>query len=162
FTVNNADLQFLAQGQSVVQTYTVEVDDNHGGSATQTVSITINGSEDAPSITAAVASGSVTEDAHVAATESASGTIDFADVDLIDTHTVSATPAAGGYLGTFTPTITNVSTGDGAGQVTWNFTVNNADLQFLAQGQSVVQTYTADPAQNPSDPATQTVSITIN
>src|SRR5437763_8368412 len=91
-------------------------------SATQTVSITINGSEDAPSITAAVASGSVTEDAHVAATESASGTIDFADVDLSDTHTVSATPAAGGAHGSSPVTDTSRTTAAASGQRTWNRT----------------------------------------
>src|SRR5438552_2573228 len=75
FTVNNADLQFLAQGQSVVQTYTVEVDDNHADSGIQTDMVTGVQTCALPIFTAAVASGSVTEDAHVAATESASGTI---------------------------------------------------------------------------------------
>src|SRR5437764_1340400 len=106
--------------------------------------IAVNGSKDAPSNTAAVASGSVTEDAHVAATESASGTIFFVDADDSIRHTSVTGVQTCAYPISFTPTITNVSSGDGAGQVTWNFTVNNADLQFLAQGQSVVQTYTVE------------------
>ena len=145
FAVNNAALQFLAEGQTLTQTYTVTVSDNNGGSVDQDVVITITGNEDAPTITAAVATGDVTEDT---LPTSAAGTIDFADVDLTDTHTVSASPAAGGYLGTFTPTITDVSTGDGAGQVSWSFAVNNAALQFLAEGQTLTQTYTVTVSDN--------------
>ena len=103
FAVNNAALQFLADGQKLTQTYTVTVNDGHtGGTVDQLVTITITGTEDKPTITAAVASGSVTEDS---LPTSASGTIDFADVDLTDSHTVSATPGGSGYLGTFTPIV---------------------------------------------------------
>ncbi|TPK83423.1 hypothetical protein FJ936_21040, partial [Mesorhizobium sp. B2-4-13] len=140
------------------QTYTVTVADNNGGSVDQLVTITITGNEDAPTITAAVDTGAVEEDT---LPTSASGTIDFADVDLTDTHTVSAAPAAGGYLGTFTPTITNVSTGDGAGQVSWSFAVDNAALQFLAEGQTLTQTYTVTVADNNGGSVDQLVTITI-
>ena len=103
--VNDAALDFLADGQTLTQTYTVTVDPTAPAArSTQDVVITITGNEDAPTITAAVVTGDVTE---TRCRPTAAGTIDFADVDLTDTHTVSATPAAGGYLGTFTPTITN-------------------------------------------------------
>jgi VCBS repeat-containing protein len=48
YTVNNSDIQFLSQGQQLTQTYTVFVTDNHGDSAPQDVTITINGTNDAP------------------------------------------------------------------------------------------------------------------
>ena len=80
---------------------------------------------------------------------SASGTIDFADVDLTDTHTVSAARPRGGYLGTFTPTHHQRSTGDGAGQVSWNFSVANSALQFLAEDQTLTQTYTVTVSRQP-------------
>ena len=140
FTVDNAALQFLADGQTLTQTYTVTINDSHTGApVNQLVTITITGTNDAPTITAAVASGSVTED-NLPTT--ASGTINFADVDLTDSHTVSATPGGNGYLGTFTPIVSNNSTGDGIGQVTWTFAVDNAALQFLADGRTLTQTYT--------------------
>ena len=157
FTVNNAALQFLAEGQTRTQTYTVTITDSAGTPATQIVTVTITGDEDAPTITAAVDSGAVTENV----TTVANGTIDFADVDLTDSHTVGATPAAGGYLGTFTPSITNNSTGDGAGQVSWNFTVDNAALQFLTGGQTLTQIYTVSVSDGFGGTATQTVTITI-
>src|SRR6185436_15577722 len=81
-----------------------------------------------------------------------SGTIAFADVDLTDTHIINAiaapvisapgvtVPAAG--LGTFTASVTNDTTGDGTGQVTWNFSVNDTALDYLGDGDVVTQTYT--------------------
>ena len=48
YSVDNADIQFLAQGQTLVQTYTVLVTDDHGGTAAQDVTIAINGANDAP------------------------------------------------------------------------------------------------------------------
>ena len=54
--------------------------------------------------TVAAASGAVTEQAGVAgsvALDAASGIITFTDVDLTDTHTVSAVAQGTGYLGSF-------------------------------------------------------------
>src|SRR5947207_272438 len=88
--------------------------------------------------------------------------MEVADVVQIETHKVSANPAAGGYLGTFTHTITNVSSGDGAGQVTWNFTVNNADLQFLSPSQRRHTSSLGEWSADLCSSDLQTVSITIN
>ena len=49
-------------------------------------------------------------------------------------------PPAG--LGTFTANVTNDTTGDGVGQVTWNFSVNDSALDYLGAGDVVTQTYT--------------------
>src|SRR5206468_2243504 len=102
----NAAIQFLAANQTVQETYQVKVDDGHGGTATQNVVVTITGTNDNPTITAA-ATGSVTEDTPAGATETTSGAISFADVDLTDTHTfaaafVSSTNAGGAQLGAMT------------------------------------------------------------
>src|SRR5258705_39310 len=65
------------------------MNDQHGRWITQPVTVTINGTNDAPTITAAttpaLTSGAVVEDG----TQSASGTITFQDFDLIDTHLIS-------------------------------------------------------------------------
>ena len=148
----------LADGEILTLTYIVTAFDNHGGAVNQLVTITITGIEDAPFITAAVSSGAVVEDA---LPTSVSGVIAFVDFDLTNTHTVSATPAAGGYLGTFTPIISDAATGDGSGQVLWNFTVDNAALQFLAEGQTRTQTYTVTITDSAGAPVTHTVTINI-
>ena len=43
FTVSDAALEGLSEGEIVTQTYAVEIDDGNGGTATQNVTITITG-----------------------------------------------------------------------------------------------------------------------
>src|SRR5205807_350105 len=62
YTVADDATDYLAQGQTVIETFTVKVSDNNGGTATQTVTVTITGTNEAPAITAADATGAVTED----------------------------------------------------------------------------------------------------
>lgn len=50
FALDSAATQFLAAGQDLVLTYDVQVSDNHGASATQQVTITVRGANDAPVI----------------------------------------------------------------------------------------------------------------
>ena len=99
YTLNNTAAQYLADGQSVQETYTVTLDDGHGSTTTQDVVVTITGTNDAVSITSGAQSGTVTEDAHTTPSLtdslSATGTISFNDVDLSDGHTASFAAAAG-------------------------------------------------------------------
>ena len=46
FTLDNALAQQLAAGQVITQTYTVTIDDQHGGTITQDVTVTITGTND--------------------------------------------------------------------------------------------------------------------
>src|SRR4029079_7968324 len=48
FTVDNSALQSLAGDEHVTQYYNVAIDDQHGGIATQLISVTLNGVDDAP------------------------------------------------------------------------------------------------------------------
>jgi len=157
YSVANSATQYLAAGEIVTETYTVTVSDGQGGSFNQMVTITITGTNDAPVVTGAVAAGAVTEDGVTAAT----GTIAFSDVDLIDAHNVTVAAAADGYLGTFTASVSDASTGDGAGVVGWNFAADNAALQFLAAGETRTQTYTVTVSDGQGGSFNQMVTITI-
>ena len=53
FTVDNALVQSLGKGQYITQTYAVQLNDHHGGQATQHVTVTIAGINDAPVVTSA-------------------------------------------------------------------------------------------------------------
>ena len=167
FTVADDATDFLAQGQTLTQTYALTVDDGHGGAVTQKVVVDINGSNEAPEIVAAAttATGAVTEDTNADAANnlSASGTVSFTDVDLIDTHSVTAVAQGNNYLGTFTPTFTTVTdaTGGKTGTVGWNFTVADDAVDFLAQGQTLTQTYTVTVDDHHGGKATQDVVVTI-
>ena len=105
FSSDAAALQFLAEGQQLTQTYTVIIADSHGGTAAQLVTITINGTNDAPVVTGVVDNATVTEGPLPVMT--ADGTIDFGDVDLADAHITAVTPGGSGYLGTFDAIVNN-------------------------------------------------------
>ena len=111
-------------------------------------------------VTAAVDSGVVTEGPLSAMT--ATGTIDFGDVDLADAHVTSVTPGGSGYLGTFAANVADDSTGDGSGQVSWLFLATNQLRQSLQVGQQLVQTYTVEIDDGHGGTASQLVTITIN
>jgi VCBS repeat-containing protein len=91
-------------------------------------------------------------------TESASGTIQFSDVETGDTHTASVTSQPG-YVGTFS--LDPVSESAGTGSVDWHFTVDNSDIQFLSQGQTLTQVYQVEVADNHGGTTEQDVTITI-
>lgn len=137
FAVSSSALQYLVAGETIAQTYTVTVSDNHGGTSTQTVTLYLNVSDDAPTITSAVSAGAILEDGAT----SASGTIVFADPDGGAVHTVSHSAVGGPYLGTFDATLMEDAGADGAGRVEWTFDVDNDLLQRLGPGETLTQTY---------------------
>jgi VCBS repeat-containing protein len=112
FTVNDAAVDYLGVGETLVQSYDVTVDDGNGGTDTETVTITITGTNDAPSIGGGSSDtdGGVTELVDNAPGENIddltdSGVIKFADSDLTDGHTLSFVANGAGYLGTFNAAI---------------------------------------------------------
>ena len=90
FSAPDHYFDYLADTETVTLTYTVQVDDHHGGFTSQNVVITVTGTNDAPIV--AASSGAFTELAGTgnAALDHAGGSITFADLDLSDRPTVSA------------------------------------------------------------------------
>lgn len=93
------------------------------------------------------------------ATETADGTIAFTDIETADTHTASFVPLGTGYLGTFS--LDPVSESGGSGSVAWHYTVNNADFQFLAAGETLVYDYLVTVTDDHGGSTTQDVTITL-
>jgi VCBS repeat-containing protein len=139
FTVNNAAVQHLDAGAQVTDTFVVTSQD---GTAHQTVSVTINGLNDAASISGAT-SGSVTEDT----TLTASGTLAVSDVDDGQSH---ATAASG-------TTANGAWSVDGDGH--WSYAVDNAAIQHLGAADSITDTFTVSSLDGT---AHQDVSVTIH
>ena len=84
-------MEYLAAGQTKVESFTITLDDGNGGLITRQIDVTITGTNDAPVITAQDLIGAVTEQMHPGGNLTDSGTITFTDVDLTDVHLVSAT-----------------------------------------------------------------------
>ena len=93
YTVADLAVEYLAAGQTKVESFTITLDDQNGGLITKPIDVTITGTNDAPVIAAADLVGAVTEQVTPAGNLTDSGTITFSDVDLTDVHLVSATGA---------------------------------------------------------------------
>src|SRR5712664_1296642 len=114
--------------------------------------------------TAAHAAGAVTEIANVTgstALDTATDIITFTDADVGDTHVVSAVALGTGFVGTFTPTLVTDSLNGATGQVRWTFSVADGALDFLAAGETLVQSYSVSINDQRGGIVTQTVTVTL-
>ncbi|MEQ9696146.1 VCBS domain-containing protein, partial [Shimia sp. SDUM112013] len=146
YTLDNAAVQGLAGGQSVDDTFTVTAATADGESVTQTVIVTITGTEDAPEITGVV-TGDVEEDG----TQTASGSLAVTDADAVDTPTFTAQPGTMGTYGTFVV--------DAAGN--WTYSLDNALAQSVAGGETEDDVFTVTATTGDGETVTQTVTVTI-
>jgi VCBS repeat-containing protein len=115
---------FLAKGETLTVQYNVTVDDGHGGpAASQAVTITITGANDAPAVSAAITS-TASEDAAPYSVNLLTGASDpdSSDVLHVDANSVSGL-AAGVTLNGDTPTPTTIwrwaSTPPSRSNTTW-------------------------------------------
>jgi VCBS repeat-containing protein len=159
FILNNGSLavQQLAAGQTVQDSFTFTVADNHGQEVTRTVTVDIAGNNDAP---VAVLDGfSVNEDA---ALTGANVLSNDTDVDTTDTHSVltftvgATTHTAGDAITLANGALLNVSS---AGAVTLT---QNGKYEALRDGESanVVFSYTMEDSAHAQSSAG--AQITIN
>jgi VCBS repeat-containing protein len=155
----------LAEGETKEETFTVTVTDDMGATATQTVSVTINGTNDSPIISdTSVISGTATEagnldDGTVVAAITASGQMVSSDVDNGATATWTTT---GNPTGTETTNYgTFAITTGGAWTYTMDATPGSA-ADKLAEGETKEETFTVTVTDDMGATATQTVSVTIN
>ncbi|HYC32775.1 MAG TPA: VCBS domain-containing protein, partial [Gemmatimonadales bacterium] len=174
FAAANAAVQGLAAGETVTQVYTLTITDSSGASVTQTVTITLTGTNDVPTLVAGGDAADGVVEASSTATLSDSGSFQFQDLDLSNTHTVSVgapsisaagVPAgfvpAGGF-GVLTASVSeNTADLSNIGTVDWSFEVNDAAIQGLAAGQVVTQTYVLTIADSSGTTVTRNVTITL-
>ncbi|WP_051379873.1 VCBS domain-containing protein [Bradyrhizobium murdochi] len=178
FSAPDHYFDYLADGEAITLTYTVQVDDHHGGVTTKDVVITVNGANDAPVVT--TTNGTFTEMAGTgnAIMDHAGGSITFADFDLSNRPDVSASYASYTYkaadgttdllltaqqqddLGvalTLTPVLDNTNNGS----VNWSYDVADSQFDFLAYGETLTLTYTAKVNDHHGGVVTKPVTVTI-
>lgn len=177
FALANSSTNFLNGGETLKLVYHLAVDDGHGGSTTQDVTITILGVNHPVVITSGPESSTVAE--QDATTGSSvpdttptipAGTLAFTDQDTNDTHTVTVTldsssgptpPAATqADLAAALTTVLHDSTGTGSGSIDWNFAIPDQDLDYLAVGETLTVNYNVKVADG-STSSTQAVSVVI-
>src|SRR4029079_4661407 len=138
-------VEYLAAGQTKVETFDITLDDGHGGTVSRTITVTITGTNDTPIVASSDVTGAVTEQVTPVGNLTDTGTIGFTDVDLTDVHSVSAVTPSAGALGSLTASVTTDTTGSGTGGVvTWNYSVAASAVEYLAAGQTKLETFSFD------------------
>jgi VCBS repeat-containing protein len=191
WTYNIADgaFDFLAAGEVLTLTYTAHVDNNFAPNnefKEVTFTITITGTNDTPTI--ATSGNTITErvGSGNTATDTASGTVTFTDVDLTDRPIVSAALSASHpfqYLdaqghdvtATLTPeqlaaitavesTLTVVQAAGNAnnGSATWTYSVVDKAFDFLAKGEILTLNYVAQVDDGHGGVVSTPITVSIN
>ncbi|MEA1835226.1 VCBS domain-containing protein [Methylobacterium durans] len=168
----------LAEGQHGTDTFSFQVQDDAGTSATATLTVDVTGVNDVP-VLAANDAGShlATENSGAPAGGSktaARTTLSFTDVDLSDTHSVAyaAEPAtwSGGptipadLISALSRALTlteSDATGSGAGSVTATFALADELTAFLSAGETLTATYIVTVKDDHGAASTQPVTFTI-
>ncbi len=127
------------------------------------IDVTITGTNDAPVIGVQDLVGAITEAVTPVGNLTDSGTIAFSDVDLNDVHLVSPTGTAiGSVLGSLTATKNTDTTGSGTGgQLSWNYSVAASAVEYLAAGQTKVESFTITLDDQNGSVTTRQIDVTI-
>ncbi|MFZ4859517.1 MAG: beta strand repeat-containing protein, partial [Desulfuromonadaceae bacterium] len=162
YTVAASAVEYLAAGQTKVETFSFDLLDGNGGVVNRTVTVTITGTNDAPVVAVTDVTGAISELDTPAGTLTDSGTISFTDADLSDTHSLSVVTPSAGALGTLAAVMTSDTTGTGSGgMVSWNYSVASAAVEYLSAGQTKVETFSFNVLDNHGGRTTRIVTITI-
>ncbi|MGY8635957.1 FecR domain-containing protein [Bradyrhizobium sp. 14AA] len=186
YTIPDHVFDFLAAGETLTLTYMVRVDSNFVVSPETKfipITITITGTNDKPVITTDVPSitfegGTSVPGGPLVSDVPTSGTLNFTDVDLTDTHTVSVALTSAslpdgstvppGPLAAFQSAMSVAiasgadSTGDGTGTINWSL----ADLpvylaDFIPRGEVLTLVYTVTVTDSQGAIGQQTITVTI-
>ncbi|CAM4108724.1 Cadherin domain-containing protein [Vibrio neonatus] len=147
YQLDNQGHQDLAAGETQTESMLVTVTDDKGAKVTETVEITITGTNDRPVITSQAQAEAVKEDG-VAFVE---GQVTATDVD----HNAVLTYTPDNLQGTYGTFVLNPSSGK------WNYTLDNDAHQALAEGESHVETMLVTVTDDQGATTTQQVRVTV-
>jgi VCBS repeat-containing protein len=153
FSAPDSYFDYLADGETVTLTYTVEVSDHHGSCASQDIVVTVTGSNDAPVI-GAIAQQNLTEQSD-ASTLTSTIDVAFTDLDLSDvghsasiTHAVASGATNGlaldeaALMALIKPGDVAKAAGSTSGSVDLSFSAASTAFDYLKQGQVLTLKYT--------------------
>ena len=156
FAAADKTFDFLAAGETVTLSYAVQLSDGQGGTALQPVTITVTGTNDAPTLVAgSTLSGGFTELAATtgsATNDTVSGAIKFSDIDASDRHTLTVTsatatgitsglPANAAILGWLAAGTMTEPAGATPGSAAWVFAAPDSAFDYLGAGQVATLTF---------------------
>jgi VCBS repeat-containing protein len=179
YTIDAAEVEFLAEGEVVSAIFTVTVSDVEGASGVETVNVTLVGKNDAPTIRIDGSESFTEEAAADQQSLSQKGKINFSDVDLTDTTAVEyvsngdlewkrsdGSQVDGVPSGLAEALIEGFKTGGAelpnVGQIDWEFNVSDADLDFLNAGDTLSFSYTVTVEDSQGASASEIVTIVVD
>ena len=163
YSVDAQKFEHLAVGESVVEKFTVTIDDGAGGQTTQDVTVVVKGTNDIPTIDvpASTVTGKVVEDdpkCGPTPAGSAKGVIVFDDVDLSDKHIRSVSPV-GTTLGSLT--LGSITEANGHGSVGWTYNISGNKLETLKPGETRTEVFNVTIDDGHGGTVVQPVTITL-
>jgi VCBS repeat-containing protein len=186
YSVPDNAFDFLAAGEKLTLTYTARVDNNYLPNdefSKQTFTITITGTNDAPTVVATGADITKHIGTGVTANDFASGAITFSDPDLTDRPIVSTAFSSFQVLDAHNNDITSTLTGGqiaavvaveiplaitqaaentNYGSAAWAYSVSDQAFDFLAPGNTLILNYAAQVDDGHGGVVTQQFAVTIN
>lgn len=81
--------------------------------------------------------------------------------DQGDTHTLTVTPQATGYLGHLTAVVSEETANDGAGFANWQYHVTDADLNPLGAGETKIEKFTITVDDGHGSTASREITVTL-
>lgn len=175
YKLNDAAADSLPMGETIEHVYTVTVSDGKGGVATQDITVTIVGTNDAPTIAVSTPAPAITESANAAPDSvlSTTGTLALGDVDAGAKLTLSAsapvsitgvelTPEQLAALQAIELKFSDVANLPHGSAPTFTYSVKESDIDFLSLGQSLQVTYNVTVTDEHGATSMQPVTITIN
>ena len=180
-TYNMSDFAFLAKGEKA--TFTLTFKSSSGpDTLPETLKLTINGINDQPVISgnANATAEEVADQTGQAVEDKTSGTLVLTDPDLSDTHTITTTTLVAsvwsrtdGATGIPNQTLLDAATAfvthlvhdqhTGTSAINWDFSLEDKDLDFLAEGETLALTYRIIVTDSSGDPnaASQPFDVTV-
>ncbi|PCJ26905.1 MAG: hypothetical protein COA96_04555 [SAR86 cluster bacterium] len=158
----NGQFEYLAVNESTIDSFTYTISDLAGATSTATISVLVTGVNDVPEVSDTDVIGAVTESITPTGDLTDSGTLDFTDVDLSDTHSIQPIVASAGALGSLAATVSTDTTGSGLGGVIgWDYSVAATDVEYLAKNQTKVESFLITLDDGNGGTVDRTVDVTI-
>ncbi|NIY77710.1 cadherin-like domain-containing protein [Thalassospira sp. HF15] len=145
YSIPDAATEHLGEGETVTEVFTMHLIDDQGEEVTQDVTVTVTGKNDAPEIIAQSPDVTITALADGAegegeATHSATGSVEFDDLDLTDSHSLTVFSPYG-HKGELVANIVQSATGDGTGVIEWSYVVSDGSLDDLSSGDTFIENF---------------------
>ena len=173
YIITEEKINFLGQGEKVTAVFTITVTDDEKATATQDVTVTITGTNDAPIIQIVDNTAEIKDKT----TLSDKGSITFSDLDLTDKplateimKSINGSSKSGSTLVLTVEqknnienafVITNVSTNTNNGTINWDYQIDQKAVEFLGDGEKVTAVFTITVTDDEGAIATQDVTVTI-